>query len=512
MVSYPDEASRTLSFRPAPSVTSSHSRATTSRRHRHHRSQGNEFPVFSHTGDVEIIIASGRKEQRYLLHRLILAQCSGFFEAGTSEEWSRAQQTGESSSAAHQARFPNGAPNADTAPRKRWRYELDWGSGPDSIPVLVQKDPSSPTSTLFGGDHTTRPPPARNKPPAPTSSFFRSMANLSSLGVSSSSHTTSQTADASDDLLRDYSNLFRIFYNHSPALDTLNIANAYVESKSLLQLADLYDALDVIGPRVDHHLLRFQGRLFKQIAKYPPSYLKLGHLARSRVIFAESLIHVVGQWPAGAAQLRGQVPEAVMELILDRVDELEELKSRVEAKLWRLTLTTPRGDRVTPGNAWLDWLAMSLFRQWLAENTTPAPAPILKDAGSRRSGGGGGGVRPGSNQSTASLALSSAPASNAHAHTTPLNTGRIFRLLGQGGAAYLGHDELKRFLKINPEFYTRENMKKFERRMDELKNLARDAVKPLMRNFLELDLGREGGGLPYLTCTKVEDMEFPWEE
>ncbi|KAJ9640905.1 hypothetical protein H2199_005573 [Coniosporium tulheliwenetii] len=441
MVSYPDEASRTLSFRPAPSVTSSHSRATTSRRHRHHRSQGNEFPVFSHTGDVEIIIASGRKEQRYLLHRLILAQCSGFFEAGTSEEWSRAQQTGESSSAAHQARFPNGAPNADTAPRKRWRYELDWGSGPDSIPVLVQKDP---------------------------------MANLSSLGVSSSSHTTSQTADASDDLLRDYSNLFRIFYNHSPALDTLNIANAYVESKSLLQLADLYDALDVIGS--------------SSRSRSTPSYLKLGHLARSRVIFAESLIHVVGQWPAGAAQLRGQVPEAVMELILDRVDELEELKSR--------------GDRVTPGNAWLDWLAMSLFRQWLAENTTPAPAPILKDAGSRRSGGGGGGVRPGSNQSTASLALSSAPASNAHAHTTPLNTGRIFRLLGQGGAAYLGHDELKRFLKINPEFYTRENMKKFERRMDELKNLARDAVKPLMRNFLELDLGREG----------VEDMEFPWEE
>lgn len=92
-----------------------------------------------------------------------------------------------------------------------------------------------------------------------------------------------------------------------------------------------------------------------------------------------------------------------------------------------------------------------------------------------------------------------------------MNTGRIFRLLGTGGSSYLQHDELKRFLRINPENYTRDNLRRFERRMDELKNLARDVVKPLMRNFLELDLG-SGGGLPYLTCTKIDERDFPWEE
>ena len=70
--------------------------------------------------------------------------------------------------------------------------------------------------------------------------------------------------------------------------------------------------------------------------------------------------------------------------------------------------------------------------------------------------------------------------------------------------------------------------------MDEIKTLAREIVKPLMRNFLELDLkgtsssiatttttepggNRPGnastgvpGGLPYLTCTKVEDEDIPW--
>ena len=67
--------------------------------------------------------------------------------------------------------------------------------------------------------------------------------------------------------------------------------------------------------------------------------------------------------------------------------------------------------------------------------------------------------------------------------------------------------------------------------MDEVKNIARDLVKPLMRNYLELDLreltagagtsgligggvgmsaGAGTGGLGYLTCTKVDDEDLPW--
>jgi hypothetical protein len=297
-----------------------------------------------------------------------------------------------------------------------------------------------------------------------------------------------QSPQDQDEVLRDYDNLFRVFYNHTPGLDTVNIANAYVECKALLQLGDMYDALDVIGPRVDHHLLRFQTRLWKQIAKYPPSYLKLGYLARSKAIFAEALVHVVGQWPAGANQLRGHVPESVMDLIEDKYDDLEDLKSKVEGRLFRVTLTTSRGDRVTPANSWMDWMAMSLFRQWLAENTTPLPASILKDS-SRSTNG-----------------------QRSNASAPPVNTGRIFRLIGAGGSAYLDHDALKKFLKINPEFYTRDNLRRFERRVEEVKNIARDVTKPLTRNFLELDLGRDGGGLPYLTCTRVDPHDFPWED
>lgn len=146
MVSYPDSqgAERSLAIRRPPSVAS-HSSRSTSRRHRQHKSHfggtsyqpQNEFPVFTHTGDVEIVIANGRKEQRYLLHKLILTQCSGFFEAGTSDEWANAGEgsSSQNHNSAALARIPNGA----VPEKKRWRYELDWGKGGDELPMLIQK-------------------------------------------------------------------------------------------------------------------------------------------------------------------------------------------------------------------------------------------------------------------------------------------------------------------------------------------------------------------------------------
>jgi hypothetical protein len=487
---------------------------------------------------MEIVIRAGGQDRRYLLHRLILAQCSGFFEASTSEEWSRVQTQGEMQAEVgpvgllgpkrglpdiqeDELRSPwsgstvSGTRSVCGPPvKKRWRYELDWENmGGEEEPILVQKPPSP--DTIFGGD-VAPPSSSITKPAAPHTGFFRSVAHLA--GMKSAVRLPQSSAEDAvvDPLIRDYDNLFRIFYNYPPILNSMNIATAYAECKSLLNLADMYDALLVVGPRIDHHLLRFSSRLFKQIAKYPPSYLKLGYLARSRVIFSEALIHVVGQWPTALPHLRNgsfsPLPDAVLRLIEDKVDDLEDLKARVEAKLFRLTLTTSKGERVSPSNAYLDWLAVSLFRQWLVENTTSPPPPVLKSTPQRS---------PGSNNH---------PEQGAPSSYVPSPSGRVYRLLGSTSTqAYLSHDELKRFLKLHPtsdSLYTRENLKRFERKMDEIKRLARDLVKPLMRNFLELDSkssesgGGSGGsgvsdgavgGLPYLTCTRVEEADYPWD-
>ncbi|EME46091.1 hypothetical protein DOTSEDRAFT_22200 [Dothistroma septosporum NZE10] len=531
----------------ASSVTSGRS---ATRRHRHARSHHggtsshlpqNEFPIFSHTGDVEIVIKSenGRKENRYIVHKLILSQCSGFFAAATSAEWTasaieagaaggssviggglarinedESATAGSSSRTSSQERRPS-----YEVGRRRWHFELDWqAAGDEDMPMLVQKE-SNPTS-IFGNDGFGAPPAVRDKPPTSNDAFFRSVSNFSSLNLNERNQP-STPAEPGDEVLKDYDNLFRSMYQYNPVLDTVNIATAYTECKALLNLADMYDALGIVGSRVDHHLLRFGARLFKQIAKYPPSYLKLGYLARSRTIFTESLIHVVGQWPAAAPQLRGQVETNIMALLEDKVDELRENEERVESKLWRLNLTTSRGERVTPNNEFLSWMAISLFRQWLAENTTPGTTGILKDNSRPGTGTAQQTTRAASRSShhVASQRVQPPPPPQPPAAPALVNVGRIYRLIGSNdSASYLNRDDLKRFLKspsgqLGVDLYTRDNLKRFERRVEEIKNLARDAVKPLMRNFLELDLRDFGpAGLGYLTCTRLEGRDLPWDE
>ncbi|KAM7199579.1 hypothetical protein V8F33_004390 [Rhypophila sp. PSN 637] len=574
----------------------------------------NEFPVFSHSGDVEIVVrvASGH-ENRYLLHRHTLTRCSGFFEASTSNEWSRAQAvpavpelpalpnassgagTGNEVARIEERResSDNGSrsavpPSASLAPlKKRWRYELDTGTGDDDIPMLVQKEetpstshrererdrdfPPTSTASIFGGPSNSSSRHAHSNSGSSNhkSSFFRSVANLS-LSHSHSSHYNQPPplpppTQAEADLLRDYDNLFRIMYNYPPLLDAINIADAYVQCKSLLQLADQYDALPVVGPRVDHHLLQFQSRLWRQIAKYPISYLRLGYLARSKVIFQEALIHVVGQWPAGERSIRAAMPDVVLDIIEDKVDELEEMVGRIEARLFRLTLTTSShrggGDRertttrerekVTPQNGYLDWLAVSFFRQWVAENTVPVSSSMYASGGAgvgglygqqqqmvpdrrhregRNRGGSTSDSSADNSGNTSSrrrvhMVLPHGSAAGGGGTPTPLAAlGRTYRVLGGGAGdkSYLTHDECKRFLKLTPDLYSRDNLRRFEKRIDELKAMAREVVRPLMGSGLELETssgrdgtsGGQGGGgfaVGYLTCTTVRERELPWD-
>lgn len=152
MVSQAEPLDRTLTVRRPPSLSS---RTSTTRRHRHNRSHyggssyqpQNEFPVFANTGDVEILIHSGGREERYLLHRLILAQSSGFFEISTSHEWSRNQSghdqplavVDETSVPTAEDLGRAGSASRAGEVKRRWRYELDRGNGEDEIPMLVQK-------------------------------------------------------------------------------------------------------------------------------------------------------------------------------------------------------------------------------------------------------------------------------------------------------------------------------------------------------------------------------------
>jgi len=88
-----------------------------------------------------------------VLHRLYLARCSGFFEAGTSEEWSRVQAQTQGQGTPQGTEKALGSIGEEeegsqvgvvSMPTYRgqkpfWRYELDTGTHDDEVPMLVQK-------------------------------------------------------------------------------------------------------------------------------------------------------------------------------------------------------------------------------------------------------------------------------------------------------------------------------------------------------------------------------------
>ncbi|KAL9049350.1 MAG: hypothetical protein Q9162_007265 [Coniocarpon cinnabarinum] len=479
--------------------------------------QSNEFPWFEQSGDVEITLKNrhGRTERRYKLHNLILRQNSKWFDdkldgvvtagadsattlGGRGQEsihpdyrGQRAKSTFSARSSKRRTERQDSANETDAqnANPPRWRFELDWSSAAsrDGFPMLVPRQSTSPSHS-----------PTRAEQPQHEShahSFLRNLTNRrrSHSSSSATNHANPSSAtvipppandEEETDILHTYASLLATIYNHPPALDPNSLPDAYVQSKLLLRLATLYGTLPIVRPRIEHHLLHFHKSLYRNIARYPPSYLKLGHLLQSRKIFHEALVHVVAQWPVHDKYLT-DVDERVRDLVLDKHEELTELQQKVDGRLFRLPLRTSRGEKVGPAH-FVDWMAMCLFREWLAEQT-----PLAAKSGI--------------------LKTSPPPSASARADgkvkPTPAIPGRPYHLMMQGGEAYLPRTELKHFLKHQApvELYSRDNLKRFERRTDELKAGARDATRPLCRSFLEGEGGGEG-----LYCTRLEEGDWSW--
>jgi hypothetical protein len=169
MVSQAQIVDRTATAQSTASLVSRPSHS--GRRHRSGRSHhggsshsSNDFPIFTYTGDTEIVIRAGSQERRYLLHRLILAQCSGFFEASTNEDWSRqaalrpskpegtlsrVSEDDDLSSGSTLVPSDHGGHSTRPGEKRRWRYELDWENrAEDEEAILVQKVSFAPARRI----------------------------------------------------------------------------------------------------------------------------------------------------------------------------------------------------------------------------------------------------------------------------------------------------------------------------------------------------------------------------
>jgi hypothetical protein len=103
-------------------------------------SSSNDFPIYARSGDVEIILVSGKKEARYLLHKLYLAQCSGWFEEVLGFGDGATVLSGGSSSTANSV-------------GQRVRFELERSKPDGSTPMLILKVTTSHIPSLIISAH-----------------------------------------------------------------------------------------------------------------------------------------------------------------------------------------------------------------------------------------------------------------------------------------------------------------------------------------------------------------------
>ncbi|KAI5307613.1 hypothetical protein KEM55_007853, partial [Ascosphaera atra] len=356
--------------------------------------QSGEFPI-CRDGDVEIVIKprDSSQEHRYLLNRCFLALHSRFFRESTN---CNALGDNSEASGAGQATTVNGTNyqhgsnvSANTEERRtgrgssgrmfrrrrtksnpenlssnqatpgssnenpRWRFELDWEHCGKELPVLVQRRiiPSPAQKRPSVSDSSKpRPPNTATKPKAPHNSFFRTVARLRPFqGLRSSSSDLTKTAVMSthtaqrekrlDPTLLHYDNLFRAFYDYPLRLNSHDMDIAYHECKELMNLAHMYDARDIVGRRVDYHLLQFKKQLYWHISEHPHRYLRLGYLAKSKVIFSEAIKHLVGQpHEVNKPDRLNILPREVVELLEDKTIELKYDVLLVENELHSLRL------------------------------------------------------------------------------------------------------------------------------------------------------------------------------
>ncbi|KAG5937591.1 hypothetical protein E4U60_001813 [Claviceps pazoutovae] len=457
-----------------------------------------EFPIFVHTGDVEITIrgaiaADGVEavSKTYLLHQDALARCSGFFAASTSSQWSKAQSYTASVNGLARDIGDNG----------------DRGGGGSSD---GDKDGGGSAQNAFGPTH---PLPAQQEGSGRAGDSQSSSPSLSGPGSGGPAafHTTSSSLKPEDGPPATPNGLQRLS-DADPNMRGCNF---------VLSLADQYDALPVGRPCLEHHLLQFQPRLWREIARSvrgclelgcmtsikvsflarsARGCLELGYLARSKVIFKEALIHIVGKWYLSQQRPDIDMPDFVLDIAEDRVYELQEKVSRVEGRLFRLSLTTEQGEPVRHANDYIDWLVVSLFREWLADKNKPQIGPACNN-----------------NNNNESESDNSHHGDENDVFIPPIDIYHVYQKLGSGSPfAFLDHNDCEAFLALSPQLHTAENLVRFEKRMADLKALARDLVQPLLHNSLELDvaspdLSEETLDKPfYFTCTTVEDDDIPW--
>ena len=248
------------------------------------------------------------------------------------------------------------------------------------------------------------------------------------------------------------------------------------KSFKLLVAADILDARPVVRENIERALLNCADPIWPHISKYPAEYLLLGHMIQSRAIFKEALIHCVGKWKLMLPHQRARVGtnSATQNLVLVKLVSIWQLKKKKERDMlgyYPDNLKNVKTDsRVAAGFApgrvvyathIFSWIALCLFRQWMAQ--------MISEGASFRAGDGGY---------------------------------ILYTAMSKGGDHYLKRAEMDTFYQIFPMTDKAKNI------IDNAMNLIKEGMKP----FVDILIAKRAqfNDVEYLTNCEVEEKDYPW--
>jgi hypothetical protein len=279
-------------------------------------------------------------------------------------------------------------------------------------------------------------------------------------------------------VLQGFDNLFRTYHNIEPQFSSNNVGVAMNQVEFLFNLSTLYSLpkadIKNIRKGIVKHLFTFKRSLWKSVMDDPGRWLFLSLNLRSPSIFREAVIHIVGSrshhaWEHDYEEL---IPYNVSMLINAKIIELSQAKERVDAALLKCTLEVDGIDVVqAKGNTAYD--AYSYWHEWHREQTA--------DALDARQNG---------------------RCIDAHK----------YQLMTVGTDKYL--DESETVSEYKTLFASRGGESSADKEaafvlyLNMMKDRAQTIAEPMLDNYSKLNNLEEG--IRYLTCTTLEENDFPW--
>ncbi|PYI01359.1 hypothetical protein BO78DRAFT_353870, partial [Aspergillus sclerotiicarbonarius CBS 121057] len=267
-----------------------------------------------------------------------------------------------------------------------------------------------------------------------------------------------------------WANIFKMFYQINPTLHETGVpSNLLQNSLELIELAEDIEATHVVFPAISTALVECGQELYHCIAHDPIRWNKLGLRIHSVPIFQESVIHLVGRWNCLTEDGFKSLPEYSRELCSRKQDEIVTLKKMIE--VYVLHHQPGATSHVNSADAKCRdvymWMAIAFFRQWLCQTITDGLNYRALDGGAS-----------------------------------------FYRSIAAGGSAYLEVIDQSSLVLLYP--MDRDEVKIIEERLTKVKDRVKHLVAELLVNRSGYD-PKTWGELPYLTCCRVFNEDFPWK-